>query len=210
MITWISLVAKVHGTPQANLDEVFALCMAWWEEHYGHIELSITTLSDVHDLQPQLKGKAIEVNTRVTAVIHVWSHFMDHESVVHHAVLGGVVASAEMDGISDSHSDEDKLPLSAGQSFVNASWQYCRCQNAVAYHWNNNCGLMIFNVTIKTHWTLQHAMEALFFNPRKTWNLSGEDFMHKCKVLMAACTRGNSGPHSVAKFLTKSASHCIW
>lgn len=155
-----------------------------------------------HGHFPKLKGKAAEVKSLVPALSHVWEWYMDAELVEHWAILDGLQSSALMDTVLDNHPDVDVFPTCALDDFVEASWNYARCQNAVAVHYNR-LGLFLFDVTIKTHWTLHCAMEAPFLNPRHGWNYIGEDFMYHSRVLHATCCKGNSPASSVNKFAGK-------
>ena len=157
---------------------------------------------DPHGQFPKLKGKAAQIKALVPALSHVWELYMDAELVEHCAILDGLDSSALMDVVLDNHPDVDVLPQDALDEFVNASWNYASCQNAVAAHYNR-LGFSIFDVAIKTHWTLHCAMEAPFLNPRRSWNYIGEDFMFKCRELHAACCKGCTPASSVNKFAGK-------
>ena len=101
--------------------------------------------------------------------------------------------------------DADVLPPPYADQFSRASWTYARAQNACADFYNKRLKLMLFDVTIKTHWTLHQALTCGFLNPRKSWNFAGEDFMHKVKTLLATCTKGNSAAQSTVKLAEKYA-----
>ena len=105
-----------------------------------------------------------------------------------------------MDEVLDAYPDTDLLPKKETNEFVGASWNYARCQNAVASYYNIHEQLKIFDVTIKTHWTLHCALQGKFLNPRKSWNFAGEDFMHKCRLLHKTCCVGNNALQSTNKF----------
>jgi len=94
-----------------------------------------------------------------------------------------------MDAVLDVYPDCDVLPEHAVQDFVSASWQYAQCQKAVADHYGKRLGYMIFDITVKTHWTLHCAIEAAFLNPRFSWIFSGKDFMMNCSQLHATCCK---------------------
>ena len=182
----------------------------WWDanpsigQHHHHLTLSMFCNPDnPHVTVPKLKGRAIEVRNMVPALASVWARLMDATLPEHLAVLEGMKNSSLMDEILHTHSDADVLPDEACNNFVAASWQYARLQSAVADHYNNKEGLLLFDVTIKTHWTCHCAMEAPFLNPRLSWNYSGEDFMGHCRLLHQTCSKGNDGPGSIKKFAEK-------
>jgi len=199
------------GTPEENLSIVWGMLQQYWkdnstDDHFTHLKLSMVHKpDDPHDSMPCMKGKAIECRNLIPALVTVWQHFMDVEEVAHQAVLAGLEASVTMDRILDENPDCDKLPDSAAQEFVDATWMYVQCQNAAAQHWNTSEADMIFNITIKTHYACHCALMAPFLNPRKSWNFAGEDFMQKCKILHQSCCRGNSCANSQVKFAEKYA-----
>lgn len=183
----------------------------FWEDEptkdcFASIKMSMYITTDSpHDTFPKLKGRAAEVKHLVPALAHVWRTYMSPargepdaaaQAHVHQALLH----SARMDEILDQFPDDDVLPRDAADEFIEASWGYAQCQNRVATYYNGTLGLMIFDVTIKTHYTLHAAMVARFLNPRKSWNYAGEDFMHKVKVLMQACVIGNTVTACIVRF----------
>jgi hypothetical protein len=181
----------------------------WWTtnpsigQHHGHLTLNMFCNSaDLHGTVPKLKGRAIEVRNMVPALASVWARVMDATLPEHLAILEGMKNSSLMDDILHTHQDADVLPTADCDKFVAASWQYARLQSAVADHYNKE-GFLLFDVTIKTHWTCHCAMEAPFLNPRLSWNYSGEDFMGHCRWLHQSCSKGNDGPESVNKFAAK-------
>lgn len=161
------------------------------------------TTSDPHNTFPKLKGRAAECKSLVPALAHVWAEYMRPDRPEEATVLQGLLHSARMDEILDMFPDEDVLPARAAAEFSEATWGYAQCQDAVASYYNRTVGYQVFDVTVKTHWMLHSAMVAAFFNPRKSWNYSGEDFMHKSKTLLQACMVGNSFTRAVIKFAGK-------
>jgi hypothetical protein len=191
------------------MNSVWVMLEEWWHnnpalQRYSHLKIgNWCNQDDPHGTMPKLKGRAIEVRNLVPALASVWARVMDPNNHVHQAVLEGMKNSAIMDDVLDAYPDADVLPTEDCVDFVNASWDYAKCQNALADHYNKQQGFLVFDVTIKTHWTLHCAMEAPFLNPRLSWNFSGEDFMQKCRGLHQSCCKGNDGLDSVNKFATK-------
>ena len=173
-------------------------------DHYSNMELSMFCNTDhINGTMPKLKGRAIEVRGLMPALAHVWTHYMDPGHVPHKAVLQGLVSSSRMDELLHAFPHVDVLPAAVGREFAEHSWLYCRCQNAAADHYNKQQQLMIFDVTIKSHYTCHCALDAVFLNPRRGWNFLGEDFMHDCKTMMAACVKGNGMSGASVKFMEK-------
>ena len=198
------------GTPDANLAEVWARVEQYFRrhairQHYCTMKLSMfCNADDPYGVMPKLKGRAIEVRSLMPALANVWRHYMDIGLVHHKAVLQGLVSSSRMDEILHAFPHVDVLPDGLGREFAEQSWLYCRCQNAAADYYNKGEDqLLIFDVTIKTHYTCHCALDAVFLNPRRGWNFLGEDFMKDCKTLMAACMRGNGMAGASVKFMDK-------
>ena len=137
------------------------------------------------------------------ALASVWHELMDHDDVAHVAVLSGLKASTVIDEALDQHPEADLLPLKSLEDFVENCWLYAKCQNACADHFNTKVGLMVFDVTIKTHWMLHAALDAHLLDPRRDWNYCGEHFMNVGKVFMQTCAKGNSGSKSMNTLIEK-------
>lgn len=199
------------GTPDENLDQIWQGLVAFWKEHpcsdhFSHLKMTMfLKATDPHDSFPSLSGRAVEIKNLMPALAAVWADHCEADSVPHQAVLFGLLESAHMDEILDLHAQFDKLPADAAKNYTDAAYSYARAQAACADHWNreHGGGLMIFDVTCKTHWLLHGADDAAFLNPRLSWNYAGEDFMGKCKVLQASCCKGNSVAKSTNKFAVK-------
>ena len=184
----------------------------YWKDHpvgsdrFSNLKLSMFVKSDdAHDSFPKLSGRAVEIKNLIPALAHVWAELSDAADVHHQAVLLGLVQSARMDSILDLYPDADRLPAADANAYRDAAYGYARTQGALADFYNEESGgaLMLFDITAKTHWMLHGADNALYLNPRLSWNYAGEDFMGKVKVLHASCCRGNSAAMSTNKFASK-------
>lgn len=152
-----------------------------------------------HEHMPKLKGRAIEVRNLIPALASVWTEYMDASKPIQHAVLHGLRCSARMDAILEEYRDFDVLPTAAAHEFMQCSFGYAQSQTACAGHYGTKDGLYVFDITIKTHYTLHQGMTAGDLNPRLSWNFAGEDFMHKIKILLATATHGNDASTSLVK-----------
>lgn len=210
------ITSRIHGTPQQNHDTVWEDLLLYWDDNetkdvYSNLKMSMYVSVDApHDTFPQLKGRAAEVRHLVPALAHVWHAAMDPargdlDFAAQTQIYQGLLHSATMDDILDQYPEDDVLPREAADEFIAASWGYAQCQNSVASFYNGTLGLMVFDITIKTHYTLHCAMVARFLNPRKSWNYAGEDFMHKVKILMQSCVTGNTVTACIGKFSSKYA-----
>jgi len=200
------------GSPAENLENVWTKLVQYWKDiklstdRFSNLKLSMFVKpDDPHDSMPKLSGRAIEIKNLMPALAHVWKELSDAENVQHQAVLWGLVQSSKMDSLLDMYPYNDKLPAEAANAYRDAAYEYARTQAALADFYNGEGGgaLMIFDITAKTHWMLHGADDALYLNPRLSWNYAGEDFMGKVKVLHASCCKGNSAAMSTNKFAEK-------
>ena len=181
----------------------------YWKEnpvatHYQNLKLSMFLSTDQpHDRIPKLKRRAAEVRSLMLALRHIWQTFMSPADLAHQTVLTGLTATCKMDEILSAHPEKDVLPPDAATSFIAASWMYLQSQNAAAAHFNVIRKLMIFDVTIKSHYTAHCARRAHFLNPRRAWNYMGEDFMHYCRQMLGECMQGNDMSRATVKLLEK-------
>lgn len=185
------------------------MAQQYWKDnppttHYQNLKLSMFVSTDhPHDRMPKLKGRAAEVKSLMPALRHIWQHYMTPGDLAHQAVLSGLRASCRMDEILAAYPDRDVLPPDAADSFVAESWMYLRSQNAAAAHFNTTLNLLIFDVTIKSHYTAHCALRARFLNPRRSWNYMGEDFMHYCRQMLGQCMQGNDMARAIVKLMEK-------
>ena len=116
-----------------------------------------------------------------------------------------------MDSIIDLYPDADILPAADANAYRDAAYGYARTQGALADFYNGESGgaLMLFDITAKTHWMLHGADNALYLNPRLSWNSAGEDFMGKVKVPHASCCRGNNAACQQISLQVNTVLHCI-
>lgn len=195
-----------EGTPQANMDAIWGECKAYWKtnptkDKFNNMKISMwTSEADPHNTMPKLKGRAAECKSLVPALLAVWKVHMTPGLVQHIAIRSALESSALMDEVLDAFPDTDLLAEKELADFQQATWNYARCQNAVASYYNVQEQLKIFDITIKTHWTLHCGLQAGYLNPRKSWNFAGEDFMHHCRILHKSTCVGNTPLQSINRF----------
>ena len=67
----------------------------------------------------------------------------------------------------------------------------------------DNDNKLLFSVAPKFHWLWHLAARAQFLNPRKGCTMLDEDFVGKCKDIVAACVHGTESHRVPQKFLEK-------
>ena len=156
-----------------------------------------------HDTMPKLKGRAIEVRNIIPALKAIWQKYMNAEFKHHQAVLLGLASSARMDEILDLYRDDDVLPADIAAEFREVTFTYARAQAAAAAYYNKVENLLIFDITIKTHWVLHQGLNSAYLNPRWNWNFIGEDFMSKIKAILGPCCSGNDAAQATVKLMER-------
>ena len=197
---------SIHsGTPDGNLATIWSKVLQYYEdhpcsEHYSNMKFSMfINAAEPHNHMPKLKGRAIEIRNLMPALAAIWNHYMDASKAIHQAVLHGLQCSARMDGLLDLYAGFDVLPTAAATEFEQSSFGYAQAQTAAGLHYGKKDGLFVFDVTIKTHYTLHQGKTAGELNPRLNWNYAGEDFMSKVRTLLSGATKGNYPSSSLVK-----------
>ena len=88
------------------------------------------------------------------------------------------------------------------EKFKDMTWTYLRLYSTLASHFMGR-GLLLFDLTIKSHYLAHVMFQAEWLNPRLSWTFAGEDFMHIMKILAQSCVRGTKGPMVASKMLAK-------
>ena len=217
-VLFLLVYVMLPGTPELNLQTVWNECKLWYKNHphharsaFGRIVLSmITNTAAPHETFPALKGRAAEVRHLGPALLHVWNlhrHRDGRDRSIHTTIYMGLQMSVKMETILDEHPRAIKLPVAAADDFANATFDYLACFTAAADWFCFSAPLgqrrKLFSITIKAHYVAHAALQARFINPRLGWCYAGEDYMAKCKHLMAACVRGNNASKASEKFAQK-------
>ena len=88
------------------------------------------------------------------------------------------------------------------EKFKHMTNVYLKLYAALAKHFMDS-GLLLFDLTIKSHYLAHVMRQAEWLNPRLSWTFAGEDFMQIMKVLAQACVKGTIAPKVAAKLLFK-------
>ncbi len=148
---------------------------------------------------PQLKTKAAETAAIVQALAAIWPQYMNPDDPDHQQIMLALSFSRDLDnmvGQIDTWSPEADLAeqmLFTGKCML----QCCTALNKSYL----NKGHLAFHLTFKHHWLVHGLQLARYLSPRHTWTYSGEDYMSKCKTLMASCLKGRGLRSSMDRFM---------
>ena len=115
-----------------------------------------------------------------------------------------------MDDVLEAHPPQEfpVLPAQEQKKFEDAGCMYLKCQNYLALQYNAPPeNLMLFDVTIKSHYMAHILLQSRDENPRSSWCYSGEHLMSKFKQLESACVNAVSTEMSSNGFTFKYACY---
>ncbi len=194
------------ASPQNNLDRVWTRIQHHYKvmkipDQFGNLAESMFWSPNS---MPRLKGRASEMRNLAVPLRATFLEFRDATDQRHRWVLHGLNMSIRMEELLDNSTPPTPFTTEVHEEFLQAALQFAAFQNALAdyYHPRN---LLLFNVTIKTHYLLHIALQSKFVHPRAAWCYRGEDFMRISRRLIASCQHG-AKPHlvctkAVAKYL---------
>ena len=116
-----------------------------------------------------------------------------------------------MDDVLDKHPAQKYpvLPAAEQQKFEDAGWMYLKCQNFLASKYNRAPhNLMLFDVTIKSHYMTHVLLQSREENPRSSWCYGGEHLMSDFKKLEALCVKGRTPAETSNLFSLRYG--CYW
>ena len=152
---------------------------------------------------PKLKGRGAEVKALIPALHWVWTtQYHQAGDQQHEEIALGFQCSARLDEILIENKDEFKLSGEVAAEFEACVWVFLLMQNSLAMHYSG-LGLLLFDITPKSHYLAHIGLSAKFLNPRLGWCYAGEDFMHTVKTLGSAAAIGNSPSMVGRKLVSK-------
>jgi hypothetical protein len=190
------------STPSANLVRIMETVKTHSDrlKTFANLKLSMfVNVAEPHAHQPKLKGRAAEIRHFGPCLLQVFEQQMDADNPTHRTVRLGLKHSIRMEDIMNDHPGVLKLPDEDGVAFRKAGYNYLACLKKLERHFSGQ-DRKLFNVTIKAHYIAHGCDQALWIHPRVGWCYGGEDFMKKCKRLMARCVIGNKMDTASDKF----------
>ena len=155
---------------------------------------------------PYLKGKAAEVRYLCRPLLAVFLALYDPEDLIHRTIKIGLVSSVAMEDTMARHHGPDvfKLPADAADELMKAATAYAAVLSSLTNHFHQQ-GIPLFHYTIKAHYLLHLAYGARWLHPYLGWCYSGEDLMHKAKVLTSSCLIGTKHHKACGKAIRRYA-----
>ena len=202
-------------TPAANLISIQQRLRAHKDRNKTFANLKLCMFIDADkpwNGYPRLKGQSAEIRHLGPALCSIFEELMDANDFTHCMMRLGLKQSIRMEELLDDNPGMVEMPPDAAQEFRSATFQYLACLKRLQAHFINQLPpRKLSNVTIKSHYLAHGAHQALWRHPRAGWCHGGEDFMKKCKKLMARCVVGNNKERAVDKFLDHyvRGMHCL-
>jgi hypothetical protein len=153
---------------------------------------------------PKLKGKANELRHLGPALLKVVEGVMDSADRTHRQVRLALRCSCRLEALLDEHDRAFKLPPAAAAEWESAVYDLLALVTALANEFHPR-GIMLWHITIKSHYLLHLGKLVHHINPRLGWCYAGEDFVGRLKLLVQAAHRGTPAHLVVNKVLLKYA-----
>lgn len=153
---------------------------------------------------PVLKGKAGEIKHLPPALLECFVRYMNRDSKQHRQIKLMLELIVKIESILNEHASVFIFPDHVVSDFQKSCFAFVQLNTDLANHYHSE-GKLLFHHTIKFHYVLHIALTASYQNPRMGWCYSGEDMMHKMKVLVQGSNRGTSPEVLVSKALRKYA-----
>lgn len=150
-----------------------------------------------------LKGRAYQIKSMQPALLHALRSIVDRSIPIERHIFNLLEVSVRMETILDSCAECFKLPDNLSQEFIDNTFKYLAVNTLLRRHFD---GIMLFHVTIKSHYLIHIAFSTQYWSPRLGWCYSGEDFVGRIKSLIAACHSGTPARLVVAKSLRR---YCV-
>ena len=141
---------------------------------------------------------------------YTWGHIVCRrptyptcKDVVHRQIEGLLSTSHAMNALIDEYpSKEVTMTPMDYEKFKDMTWTYLKLYSALAKHFMTR-GLLLFDLTVKSHYLAHVMLQARWLNPRLSWTFAGEDLMHTMKILAQSCVKGTKSPNVASKMLAK-------
>ena len=196
-VLWLLCYRILPGTAESNLTLVWKGVNAYYAlnpsaDRYTQMKLSMFVKPDSPNTKfPKLKGKGAEIRALVPAMHAVWCQYMSRGDTQHAQIKTALECSVAMDRIIQSNAHVFALSDDDARSFKTMAFTFLLLQNAVG-KWYPRHGMMLFDVTVKSHFLAHMALNAHHLNPRLGYCFQGEDYMGKMKRISAMSAKGNN------------------
>ena len=185
----------LRGDPNDNIVRVYLLIKEQYkaygvERQYREMKVSMYWDGSAQDF-PCLKGKAAECRGMVIPLLVVAHALLADDVPIHKVMKKQLEMAVRMEELLDKHKHENRLPLAARAQFKDACFAFAQFNTALGHLFHRQ-GNVLFHHTIKQHYVCHLGLVAEYINPRLCWCYSGEDLMHKIKLLVQGSHSGTS------------------
>jgi hypothetical protein len=199
-VLWLLVYILLPGAPHEALKTVWDFIEDYYADKphlkahkYNNMRLSMfTNPEDPTSSAPELRGKAAEIKALVPALLAAWQHWMSPDDPIHVQIETALMASVKVDELLEQSREEIALSGDVLLQYQHCVALFAVLQNSLAWHFNGLLGIPLFKVTVKTHYFMHSAFQAMYLNPRLSWCFAGEDFMKVVKIIALACASGAS------------------
>lgn len=178
------------GTQQENLRTVWEMIKEGYNVFnvkYKYSEIRITMYAGAGF--PLLKGKAAEVKGLALPLCKVVEDLLPEDCQIHRWMRKLLFAIVQVEQILTKHKSDARLPRDAALEFSSSCSAIVSLNTALGIHFHRD-GEMLFNHTIKFHYTQHLAIISAYINPRLAWCYSGEDLLQKVRQIVQSCFKG--------------------
>lgn len=188
------------GSPQENLDRVWALVVRFYETVHPpaqYTNLRLGSFVDYPNMRkyPCLKGKGAEIKWFLPALLFVWQQLVVSE--IDETLMGDpnmlvLVALEALDSVAmivDNFADALFLPPDQSELLKRGVEKFLRCYSRIAKYCDD-AKILAFSTVPKLHFLWHWAQRAGFSSPRLSGCFLDEDFVGRIKEILESCVRG--------------------
>ena len=178
------------------ISEEYASLTPTAEAQYSQMSISMFTDPDKpHNFYPKLKGQAQEIKGFVRPIANVWAKYKRAGDRIHNTIAELLGHQLDIQTVLHTYSDRAFLPEPAGRDFRLSIKLFLKKYSIVS-QWAIDQKLLVFNCPIKFHWLYHLMLRSAFLNPRRGCCAVDEDYVGKCKTVVASAVHGTK-PHNV-------------
>ena len=171
-------------------------------QQYNNLNIgSFCTAATPFSAYPKLKGRGAEVRDLVLPLSVVWRSLMK-DSARNRRVADVFDTQVQMQTMLHDHAHEVFLPPAKAKKFTQLVYSYLKEYSKLANEADKDKELL-FSMVIKFHYLHHMGSRAPFLNPRKGNTMIDEDFVGKCKDIVAACAHGTEAHAVPEKFMER-------
>ena len=208
VMMWM-ITRVMPGSKDANFAKLWERILHYYKVLHIKVRYNEMKLSMIQgDIFPHLKGKASEIKHLIQPLLATFLEYHIDGDRVHALVKAGLEASLMIETILRESAGPTvfKLEEADWKDFSDSVLKYVAA-NAALSNVFHPMGVPLFHYTIKAHYLLHIGLMSKHLHPSLCSCYSGEDFMHKSKLIVAACCAGTKHHDVFPKTLEKFAVH---